>query len=129
MSKKVIYENQKENKDAIVFPNKIYLTKLGTASTTTVQSATLCCLKKRGNTKKKCDNCFRLLPPEKSVDKFMTNKKMIEIAMSMYPGKTFGHIDCIIEPIKTPKTMGWQWSVKETGGVKFTNEFIRLKEV
>lgn len=67
--------------------------------------------------KKKCNYCYKK-KPEKSFDKFTTNDKMIQIAFSMYPGKIFSHTNCIKTTIKTPKTMGWQWSVKETGGVK-----------
>ncbi|XP_003247758.1 uncharacterized protein LOC100571943 [Acyrthosiphon pisum] len=123
MSKKVINVNQKGNRDAVVSLNEIHLPKVGPASTTTVQLATPRRPKKRCNTKKKFDNCSRILPSEKSFDKFMTNEKIMEIALSMYPGNAFGHIDCIIQPIKTPKTMGWQWSVKETGGVNINRNW------
>lgn len=117
MLTKVIKINKKKDRTAVVSLNEMYPPVFSSVNTTTVQSVTPRRPKKRG-TKKKCDYCSRIFLPEKSFDKFMTNDKIIQIARTMYPGKTFGHIDCIIEPIKTPKTMGWQWSVEETSGVK-----------
>jgi len=122
MSSKVINVNRKQFGNSEVFPNDIHPPKFGNASTTSVQLATPQHPKKRDKKKKfySC-SCSRILGPEKSFGKHMTNEKIMQIAISMYPSKTFGHIDCIIEPIKTPKTMGWLWSVEETGGVKVRN--------
>lgn len=36
----------------------------------------------------------------------------------IYPGVCCGHHHCIQYPVTTPKTMGWLWSLRETGGVK-----------
>ncbi|KAL5237494.1 hypothetical protein ACI65C_004904 [Semiaphis heraclei] len=122
MSTKVINVNRKQIEDPEVFPNEIHSPKFGNAATTAMHSATPQRPKKIDK-KKKFFSCSRISRPEKSIDKFMTNEKMMQIAISMYPSKTFGHIDCIIEPIKTPKTMGWLWSVEETGGVKINRNW------
>lgn len=41
-----------------------------------------------------------------------------------YPGVCCGHHDCIQYPVTTPKTMGWLWSLSETGGVKVKIDII-----
>lgn len=127
MSTKVINVNRKQIEDPEVFPNEIHSPKFGNAATTAMHSATPQRPKKIDK-KKKFFSCSRISRPEKSIDKFMTNEKMMQIAISMYPSKTFGHIDCIIEPIKTPKTMGWLWSVEETGGVKVRNGIYKFTQ-
>jgi hypothetical protein len=35
--------------------------------------------------------------------------------------KSIGHKACLGKPVKTPKEMGWLWSLRSTGGVKVRN--------
>jgi len=118
----MVKANRKRNGNSIVSLNEMHRSNFGPVQPVPPQRP-----KNRG-TKKKCDYCSRILPLDESFDKFITNDKIIQIAMTMYPGKLFGHIDCITEPIKTPKTMGWLWSVKETGGVKVSNQLSLNKK-
>ncbi|XP_026821425.1 uncharacterized protein LOC113559849 [Rhopalosiphum maidis] len=115
MLKKVINSNRIGNLNEIVYPKKIPTPKFNFAFST-LQTVMY------QRSKKKCNYCYKK-KPEKSFDKFTTNDKMIQIAFSMYPSKIFSHKNCIKSTIKTPKSMGWQWSVKETGGVKINRNW------
>lgn len=73
--------------------------------------------KRRKRSKKKC-RCDRVRRSVNSNSNVLTTNKAFELGQALYPGVNCGHKYCIPEPIVTPKTMGWLWSVKETGGVK-----------
>lgn len=55
---------------------------------------------------------------KQSFDKVVNDKKPTKIFQAVYPGVHCGHKNCIHYPVVTPKTMGWLWSLSETGGVK-----------
>lgn len=73
--------------------------------------------KRRKRQKKKC-HCDRIRRPVESNTDVLIQNKAFELGQALYPGVNCGHKNCIPEHVVTPKTMGWLWSLKETGGVK-----------
>lgn len=74
-------------------------------------------VKKRKRTKKKC-MCTRIARAEDSFIDDVKAEKPMKTTHVVYPGVCCGHKNCQSHPIVTPKTMGWLWSLRETGGVK-----------
>lgn len=98
------------------------LTDFNTNKSDSVRTATTVTSKKnmvveKKRPKKNC-RCQTVARPHESCHDVFSSERANEIAQAVYPGVNCGHRDCIRYPVVTPKTMGWLWSLKETGGVK-----------
>lgn len=74
-------------------------------------------VKRRRRTKRKC-MCSQIARTEESFIGDVTAEQPMKTIHVIYPGVCCGHKNCQSEPVVTPKTMGWLWSVRETGGVR-----------
>lgn len=73
---------------------------------------------KGGRRKRTKNKCTQVVQAEESITDISISKKAMLISQAIYPGVNCGHKNCASTPIITPKTMGWLWSLRETGGVK-----------